>query len=248
GISIINLNRPRTKNAISQKLLTEFYDAIGKIRNESDNRVILLRSLVNNAFCSGADLKERDGMSPSDVTKFIQNLRRTFRELETLPIPTIAVIDGVALGGGLELALCCDLRVAGVNAKIGLPETKLAIIPGAGGTQRLARVIGIAKAKELIYTGRILSPQDALDLGIVNYCAQEESSYPIALKLAREILPSGPIALRMAKLAIDRGSQLDLDSALEFENACYEQVIPTEDRIEGLKAFKDKRSPIYKGR
>ncbi|CAG8769765.1 41968_t:CDS:10 [Gigaspora margarita] len=248
GISIINLNRPRTKNAISQKLLMEFYDAIGKIRNESDNRVILLRSLVNNAFCSGADLKERDGMSPSDVTKFIQNLRRTFRELETLPIPTIAVIDGVALGGGLELALCCDLRVAGANAKIGLPETKLAIIPGAGGTQRLARVIGIAKAKELIYTGRILSPQDALDLGIVNYCAQEESSYPIALKLAREILPSGPIALRMAKLAIDRGSQLDLDSALEFENACYEQVIPTEDRIEGLKAFKDKRSPIYKGR
>ncbi|CAG8586794.1 6883_t:CDS:2, partial [Scutellospora calospora] len=126
------------------------------------------------------------------------------------------------------------------NAKIGLPETKLAIIPGAGGTQRLARTIGIAKAKELIYTGRILSPQEALDI--------EGSSYPIAIKLAREILPSGPIALRMAKLAIDRGSQLDLDSALEFENACYEQVIPTEDRIEGLKAFKDKRPPIYKGR
>ncbi|CAG8488653.1 26130_t:CDS:10 [Dentiscutata erythropus] len=232
GISIINLNRPSTKNAISHKFLMEFYDAIGKIRNESSSRVVLLRSLVNNAFCSGADLKERAGMSPSDVTKFIHNLRRTFRELETLPIPTIAVIDGVALGGGLELALCCDLRVSGENAKLGLPETKLAIIPGAGGTQRLARVIGIAKAKELIYTGRMLSPKDALDLGIVNYCAQEGSSYPIALKLAREILPSGPIALRMAKLAIDRGSQLDLDSALEFENACYEQVIPTEDRIE----------------
>ncbi|CAG8813436.1 20344_t:CDS:2, partial [Racocetra persica] len=160
---------------------------------------------------------ERAGMSPSDVTKFIQNIRRAFRELETLPIPSIAVIDGAAVGGGFELALCCDLRVAGENAKLALPETRLAIIPGAGGTQRLARVIGIAKAKELIYTGRILGPQEALNLG--------------------------PIALRMAKLAIDRGNQLDLDSALEFENACYEQVIPTEDRIEGLKAFKDKRPP-----
>ncbi|CAG8767269.1 8214_t:CDS:2, partial [Acaulospora morrowiae] len=128
-------------------------------------------------------------------------------------------------------------------AKIGLPETKLAIIPGAGGTQRLTRIVGVAKAKELIFTGRVLDPQSALDLGIVNYTAKEGSSHPIALKLAREILTCGPVALRMAKWAIDRGSQLDLDSALEFENACYAQVIPTEDRTEGLQAFRDKRLP-----
>ncbi|RHZ86203.1 hypothetical protein Glove_53g29 [Diversispora epigaea] len=224
-----------------------FYRKIERGR-KSESRVVVLRSLVDRAFCSGADLKERANMSPNEVKKFIQNIQRVFRDLETLPIPTIAVIDGAALGGGLELALCCDIRVSGKSAKIGLPETKLAIIPGAGGTQRLSRLIGIAKAKELIFTGRILNSQNALDSGIVNYAVQEGSSYPFALKLAKEILPNGPIALEMAKLAIDRGIQLDLDSALEFENACYAQVIPTEDRIEGLKAFREKRPPIYGGR
>jgi len=140
------------------------------------------------------------------------------------------------------------MRVAGEHAKIGLPETKLAIIPGAGGTQRLSRTIGVAKAKELIFTGRILSAKDALEDGIVNYATAEGSSMAIAMNIARKILPCGPIAVRLAKLAIDRGNQPDLDSALAFEQACYAQVIPTEDRMEGLKAFKEKRPPVYKGK
>ncbi|CAG8575250.1 1122_t:CDS:10 [Funneliformis mosseae] len=248
GISIINLNRPTTKNAFSRKLVREFIDVVDNLRNKSDVRVVLLRSLVDRAFCSGADLKERVNMSEPEIKEFLQNLRGAFRNLETLLVPTIAVIDGICLGGGLELALCCDMRVAGEHARLGLPETRHAIIPGAGGTQRLSRAIGFAKAKEMIFTGRTLNAKGALEDGIVNYATTEGSSIVFAMNMAREILPCGPIAVRMAKLAIDRGGQLDLDSALEFEQDCYAKVIPTEDRVEALKAFNEKRTAIFKGK
>ncbi|CAG8540822.1 11425_t:CDS:10 [Ambispora gerdemannii] len=248
GIAMINFNRPQTRNAISRDFLNEFQEAIEGLRHHTKTRVVLIRSLVDKVFCSGADLKERATMSSEEISKFLNNLRHAYRGLETLPMPTIAVIDGAALGGGLELALCCDMRVAGEHAKIGLPETKLAIIPGAGGTQRLMRVVGLGKAKELIFTGRSLNEQQALDLGIVNYAVKKGSSFPKSLELAREILPSGPIAIRLAKLAIDRGSQVDLETGLDFEKTCYDQTITTGDRIEALKAFSEKRLPVFKGR
>ena len=203
-------------------------------------------------------------MNESEVAAFVHQLRATFTQLDQLPQPTIAALDGAALGGGLELALCCDLRIAGPKSLVGLPETKLAIIPGyfllsdyfsfeylsgdrAGGTQRLARLVGASRAKELIFTGRRLKAQEALDMGIVNRVGSE-SGFTAALELAREILPQGPIALRMAKLAVDRGVQVDLQSGLAFEQTCYAQVIPTQDRLEGLKAFREKRSPQYTGK
>ncbi|KAG2183322.1 hypothetical protein INT43_006327 [Umbelopsis isabellina] len=242
GIAVLNLNRPKAKNAISVKLLQEFREALKEARFSSEvPRVLILRSLVDGVFCAGADLKERAGMSPPQVTEFLYNLRQAFRELETLPMPTISVIDGAALGGGLEMALACD------KAKIGLPETKLAIIPGAGGTQRLPRLIGEAKAKELIFTARVLDAQGALNFGVVNH-ATEESAYSKAVSLAESMLPQGPIAMRMAKMAVSKGMQTDIDTGLEIEQAYYAQVIPTEDRMEGLKAFKEKRTPVYKGK
>ncbi|OZJ04332.1 hypothetical protein BZG36_02371 [Bifiguratus adelaidae] len=247
GISVLNLNRPSAKNAISKSFLSQFRDALAEVRFSGESRVLLLRSLVDGVFCAGADLKERAGMSPSEVSQFLYGLRNAFRELETMPIPTIASIDGAALGGGLEMALSCDLRIAGSGAKIGLPETKLAIIPGAGGTQRLSRLIGTAKAKELIFTGEALTAEKAAHLGIVNH-AVSGSSFDKALDIAQRILPQGPIAIRMAKLAIDKGAQTDIDTGLEIEQAYYAQVIPTEDRTEGLKAFKEKRKPVYKGK
>ncbi|KAI8058041.1 GL11030 [Syncephalis plumigaleata] len=186
-------------------------------------------------------------MTQSEVSKFLHTLRLAYRELETLPIPTIAAIDGAALGGGIEMALCCDFRIAGPSAKIGLPETKLAIIPGAGGTQRLTRLIGTDKAKLLIYTGRILDNSDAEKYGVATLAARNGTGYNGALTLAREMLPQGPIAMRMAKLAIDHGGPLDLETGLEFEQRCYAQVIPTEDRMEGLRAFREKRKPNYRG-
>ncbi|CAH1763457.1 6620_t:CDS:2, partial [Entrophospora sp. SA101] len=217
------------KNALSRRFVSELGESIDELKQEKNLRVVLLRSLVDRTFCSE--------MSSNDVKSFLQNLRFIFREIETLSVPTIAVIDGVALGGGLELALCCDIRVA---------ETKLAIIPGAGGTQRLIRTIGISKAKELIFTGKILNAQDALSYGIVNHIAKQGSSYSIAMSLARDMLSCGPIAIKMAKLAIDNGIQCDLESALDFEHSCYEQLIPTEDRIEG-KSIKQRNKFIITG-
>ncbi|KAI8390849.1 ClpP/crotonase-like domain-containing protein [Radiomyces spectabilis] len=247
GIAVLNLDRPKAKNALSTKLLGEFRQALSELRFSSDARVLIVQSKVPKVFCAGADLKERATMSPSQVTEFLYSLRQAYRELETLPIPTIAAIDGAALGGGLEMALACDLRVAGPKARIGLPETKLAIIPGAGGTQRLPRLIGVAKAKELIYTASELNSEKAQHYGIVNYI-DEEDAFATAVAVAEKILPQGPVALRMAKLAIDKGYSLDIDAGLEVEQAYYAQVIPTEDRIEGLTAFREKRAPVYKGR
>lgn len=190
-------------------------------------------------------------MSQAEVGLFVSKLRQLMWDLQNLPVPTIAALDGAALGGGLELALACDLRVAASNAKLGLVETKLAIIPGAGGTQNLARIVGPALAKELIFTGRVLDGQQAKDAGLVNDAVVQikegTAAYNRALELAEEIVPQGPVALRMAKLAVNRGSEVDLQTGLAIEQMCYAQVIPTKDRLEGLQAFKEKRPPVYIG-
>ncbi|KAI7868647.1 ClpP/crotonase-like domain-containing protein [Spinellus fusiger] len=247
GIAVLKLNRPAARNALSIAFLSEFRENLKTVRFTRPPRVLIVQSMVNGVFCAGADLKERLTMTPEQVSEFLYNLRKAYRELETLPMPTIAAIDGAALGGGLEMALACDIRVAGPTAKIGLPETALAIIPGAGGTQRLPRLIGPAKAKELIYTAAVLDAKAAYGYGIVNH-AVEDSAYEKALTLAEKILPRGPVAVAMAKLAIDKGLPLDMDAGLEVEQAYYARVIPTEDRVEGLRAFKEKRSPVYKGK
>lgn len=174
-------------------------------------------------------------------------LRSSFNELEQLPMPTIAAIEGAALGGGLEMALSCDFRIAGAKALLGCPETSLAIIPGAGGTQRLPRLIGLSKAKELIYTSRRIGAETAEKIGLVDYAVDENGALAKALELAREILPNGPIGVRMAKEAIAKGLEVDQVSGMAIERACYAQVIPTKDRMEGLQAFREKRKPSYKG-
>lgn len=202
-------------------------------------------------LCTGADLKERAKMHQSEVGPFVSKARALISELGNLPMPTIAAIDGAALGGGLEMALSCDIRIASNNAKLGLTETKLAIIPGAGGTQRLPRAIGVALAKELIFAARAIDGTEAKRLGLVSHAVEQNKSgdaaYLRALDLAREFNPNGPIAIRMAKLAINQGIEVDLNTGLAIEEACYAQVIPTKDRLEGLAAFKEKRPPRFKG-
>ncbi|KAG8998863.1 hypothetical protein FRB93_013430 [Tulasnella sp. JGI-2019a] len=211
--------------------------------------VLIVRSSQPGSFCAGADLVERRSMSKPEVNKFLADLRAAFSLLEDLPMPTIAAIDGPALGGGLEMALSCDLRVAGASVtKIGLPEAKLGIIPGAGGTQRATRLLGSSKAKTLIFTGRMLTAQDALKWGVVDIMSEENTTaYESALNLAKEINQSAPLALRAAKLAISRAPELDLDSGLSFERACYEPLLSTSDRVEALDAFREKRKPVFKG-
>lgn len=247
GIVLLGLDRPEAKNALGRRLMDEFRQALAALRFDPTVRVVVLHSLVPGVFCAGADLKERAAMTPAEVAAFVHGLRAGFTELEDLPVPVIAALEGAAFGGGLELALAADLRVAGADAKMGLVETSLAIIPGAGGTQRLPRLIGRSKAKELIFTGRRIDAAEAGRLGLVDRVVPAGGALDGALALAREILPNGPVALRMAKLAVNRGLELDRDSGLAFEQACYAQVIPTKDRLEGLAAFREKRRPRYKG-
>lgn len=201
---------------------------------------------MEGIFCAGADLKERKGMNGEEVDRFLFNLRATFRHLEAMECPTISVIDGPALGGGTELALCTDIRVATAAAVFALPETGLAIIPGAGGTQRLTRLVGESRAKELIFTCDRLTGEEAHKIGLVNHVmADYQAANDKALEIALKICEKGPIAIRAAKRAINGHEQDDLKKGLDFEGECYKMVLKSEDRLEGLKAFAEKRKPVY---
>jgi len=247
GVVVLTLQSPENRNALSRKLLEELNSELEAAR-KAKARVVIISSDVPKVFCAGADLKERKTMTPDDVAEFVRSLRASFTAIENFPMPTIAAIEGAALGGGLEMALACDLRIAGAAAKVGLPETGLAIIPGAGGTQRLPRLIGPAKAKELIFTGQVLNAQQACDAGIVGEVVEAGNAVDRALEIAAVISSKGPVAVQMAKLAINKGLEVDKASGLSFEETCYAQVIPTEDRLEGLRAFAEKRPPVYTGK
>lgn len=235
----------------SRLLIAQLTDAINKIVYDSNIRVVIIRSLVPGIFCAGADLIERATLSMAETRKYSIDLRSVFLAIEQLSMPVIAAVDGAAMGGGLELALTSDIITTANTAKMGLVETSRAIIPGAGGTQRLPRRLGPSIAKELIFTSRILTGSDATDLGICNHCVNQnennDAAYLKALEIAKEIIPNGPIGVRMAKKAVNKGIEVDLTSGLEIEEACYAQTLPTKDRLEGLKAFAEKRKPNYKG-
>ncbi|KIM91103.1 hypothetical protein PILCRDRAFT_94680 [Piloderma croceum F 1598] len=249
GVTCLSLNRPQTKNAISLKLLQELGECLDNVQFDKSVNVLIVNSTTPGSFCAGADLAERRTMSQIQVEKFLSDLRNVLGRLEDLPMPTIAAIDGPALGGGLELSLACDLRVAGSTVtKIGFPETRLGIIPGAGGTQRAARLLGLAKTKDLIYTARQLTATEALNLGLVDYVsAGSSTAFDRALQLAGEISAGAPLALRAAKLAISRASERSLETGLDFERASYEHLLTSKDRTEALQAFKEKRPPVFKG-
>ncbi|WP_461834567.1 enoyl-CoA hydratase [Desulfothermus sp.] len=247
-ICILTLNRPRVMNAFNFDLLHALKREIDSIRFRRDIRVVIITGAGDRAFCAGADLKERASMPEDKVREFIYTIRNLFTDIENLPKPVIAAINGVALGGGTELALACDIRIASENATLGLTETRLAIIPGAGGTQRLPRIVGVAKAKELIFTGKRVSAKEALDIGLVNRICTLENLLSECEKLALEICETGPIAIEQAKYAINKGIEVDINTGLAIESNAYWITIPTEDRLEGLRAFKEKRKPNYKGK
>ncbi|XP_011875251.1 PREDICTED: methylglutaconyl-CoA hydratase, mitochondrial isoform X1 [Vollenhovia emeryi] len=251
GIAVLGLNRPTARNSFGKLLVSQLNEALASIRQNNKLRVLIIRSLVPKVFCAGADLRERFKMDNSEVLRFVSSLRSLMTNVETLPTPVISAIDGAALGGGLELALASDIRVASAEAKMGLVETKLAIIPGAGGTQRLPRIIGASKAKELIYTARILDGEQAMEIGLVNEVVPQnkvgDAAYQTALSIAREILPNGPIGVRLAKVAISKGTEASLEDGMEIEEQCYGKLVDTKDRVEGLAAFAAKRVPVYQG-
>ncbi|MDG4656401.1 enoyl-CoA hydratase [Ectobacillus antri] len=243
----ITLNRPKQANALSIVLLQELQEVLQQIKESKDIRVVILTGAGDKAFCAGADLKERAGMNEVEVREAVALIRSTINMVEELPQPVIAAINGVALGGGTELSLACDIRIASQTATLGLTETSLAIIPGAGGTQRLPRLIGLGRAKELIFTARRVPATEALEYGIVEYSVSPESLMDACINIATSIAANGPIAVQLAKQAISQGMQVDLHTGLRMERQAYEGVIGTKDRLEGLQAFKEKRKPEYRG-
>ena len=244
---ILTLNRPKAMNSLNFDLLYAIRDQIDELQYDSDVRTVIITGAGDRAFCAGADLKERATLTQNEVKKFIITIRTLLSSIQYLNKPVIAAINGIALGGGTEIALATDIRIAADSAVMGLTETRLAIIPGGGGTQRLPRIIGIGKAKELIFTGRRIDAQEAIEINLVNKICKQRELINECIKMADMIAETGPIAVEQAKYAINYGVQTDLNTGLAIESNAYRVTIPTKDRVEGLAAFREKRKPVYKG-
>lgn len=247
GVYTFTLSRPDAMNALSQELVHDISAAANAVRDDLETRAVIFVGLGDRAFSAGADLKERAGLGSDQVIEAVASISRAMQAVADIPVPTIAAINGVALGGGFELALACDIRIASTSATMGLPETTLAIIPGGGGTQRLPRIAGEGRAKELIFTGRRISAGDALQYGIVHEVAAPDELRMRAQAIARAIASNGPVAVRAAKEAIVRGLGMPLEQGIALEQEMYGRTVPTKDRREGLEAFREKRAPVYRG-
>lgn len=248
SIALWTIDRPDRMNALSRAAVRELGRLARDAAEDATLRAVIIAGAGDRAFCAGADLKERRGMDEEDVRDFLPLYRASFGAIDRLPMPTIAAMDGVAYGGGLELALACDFRVAAAHAKIGLTETSLGIIPGAGGTQRLTRIIGESRAKELIVFARRLTAGEAHAIGLVNVVAPEgERALDAALAWAAPLEGAAPIAIAAALEAIDGAGDRSLDDGLSLERRCYERTLASEDRLEALAAFAEKRKPTFRG-
>jgi methylglutaconyl-CoA hydratase len=246
GVTTLTLDSPPV-NALGRQLVADLENALDNLKADSGVRCLILRS-AGKHFCAGADLKERRTMSAEEIEAFVPRLAGVCHGFADLPFPTIAAVRGAAAGGGCELALGCDMRILAEDAKIGLRETALAIIPGAGGTQRLPRLIGPARAKRWIFGAEMHDAATALADGVADRVVPLPQLDDAADELAKTIATNGPIAVRLAKKAIDTGADLSLADALKYEWECYQGVLETGDRVEALNAFAEKRSPKFTGR
>ena len=250
-VAVVTLNRPDRMNTLGSTMKPDLARAFFELaRNDDQVRAVLITGSGDKAFCAGADIKERatDVMRGTEYFVRQKATHELFRNIEEFEKPVIAAINGVALGGGLEIALCCDLRIAASHARFGLPEIKLGVIPAAGGTQRLPRLVGEARAKELILTADLVDAETALRYGLVSRVVPQAELMTAALELSQRIAQHPPLAVRFAKRAINRGMQTDLDSGLEYERYAAAMIVDSEDRIEGMRAFVEKREPQFKGR
>lgn len=228
-------------------MLKELQVAITSCKFDRSVRCVVITGAGEKNFCAGADLKERLTMDMNQVRKTVSLIRANINLLEDLPQPVIAAVHGASLGGGMELALACDIRFASEAVKFALTDTSLGIIPGAGGTQRLPRLVGKGRAKELIFTARRIDAEEAREIGLVEFDTPADSLMSKVLDLANHITRNAPVAVRQAKFAINKGIEADINTGLTFEQNAYDITIPTKDRLEGLKAFKEKRPPVYVG-
>ena len=243
------MNTPKNRNALSRSMIDSLKSHITQVNSNHYIRAVILMSQEPGYFCSGADLKERQRMNEKQTEEFVKELRETFQLLSELRVPSICGIDGFALGGGLELSLSTDIRICTKSSTLGLTECSLGIIPGAGGTQRLPRLIGVARAKEMVFTSERINGEKALSIGLVNHVVDKyEELESKSLEIAEKIARNAPLAVVNAKKAIQEGIGYDIKAGLDVETRCYGNIIRTEDRVEGLKAFLEKRAPNYQGK
>ncbi len=247
GLVFATLNRPDKLNALNKEIFDELDDLLARLETDKTARVLVLSGAGEKSFCVGADLKERQGMGEKDVIARFAFVRAIYSRMERLGIPIIAAIDGICLGGGLELALACDFRLVGAASQLGFPEVDLAIIPGNGGTQRLSRMVGMAKALELILFAERMTAAEALGYGLVHQVVPANEALNEARRWADKLLQSAPLALRQAKYAIRAGMDRSLEQALVLETEAYKVCLQSKDRGEGIKAFFEKRKPVYIG-
>lgn len=250
SVAIITFHRPDQLNALNGQILQELNELLDRYENDARISVLVLTG-KGRAFSAGADVKSDAAAEADPMVEFLsfaRFTRETFHRIETYKKPIIAAVNGHALGGGLELALCCDLRVASEQAKIGLTETKLGVVPGAGGTQRLPRLVGPAAAKRLIFTGSMISGEEAFRIGLVDAVVPTEECLAKAIELAKEISEKAPLAVQASKKCINMSMQVDLESGLNYEIECVKDVKASEDAAEGFAAFGEKRKPVWKGR
>jgi enoyl-CoA hydratase len=248
GIATITINRPEALNALNDLVFNELYGLIHEIDHDSEVRVVIITGYGDKAFAAGVDITE---MQPLDIVaarEFSTHLRRTFDSVCNLSRPVIAAVNGYALGGGCELAMCADMRIASTNAKFGQAEINLGIIPGAGGTQRLPRLIGMTRAKEMVFTGTPIDANAALAIGLVNKVVPSAFLMAEARELAGRILSKSAVTLSLAKTAMNSGANVDLHTGLDIEEQCFNECFATEDQKEGMKAFLEKRKPQFKNR
>jgi methylglutaconyl-CoA hydratase len=249
AVGVLTIDREARRNALSRKTLFELGRLGRELVADPSVRAIVVTGAGDKVFCAGADLKERQGMQNEDVRVQVGLYRSELGVLDKSPKPVIAALNGTALGGGLELALLCDMRVAAAHAQIGLPETTLGIIPGAGGTQRLPRIVGDARAKEMILLGRPIDAKTALAWGLVNRIAPEGSDLlEDVLAWIEPISNGAPIAQASALAAIDDSFELTMEKGLAIERVHYDEVLRSEDRTEALRAFAEKRKPVFRGK
>lgn len=248
GIAQITLNRPEALNAWSKELAKEFLIALEDAENDSEVKVVVITGAGEKAFSAGADIKAMKGMDANKARDLSRMGYKICKAIENLEKPVIAAINGYALGGGMEVSMACDFRIASEKARMGQTEINIGLIPGWGGTQRLTRLVGKAKAKELVFTGKIIDANTAYQWGIVNKTVPPEEFKEVVRKFALELASKAPIALKLAKTLIDKGTDIDLETALALEREGFGVAGSTEDLQEGVSAFTEKRKPSWKGK
>ena len=245
NIGILSINRPKALNALNSATLKEINQAIDMIEKDDEVHILILTG-EGRAFVAGADISEMKVLNAHEAREFAKLGSGTFRKIELMEKPVIAAVNGFALGGGCELSMCCDIRIASEKAKFGQPEVGLGIIPGFAGTQRLSRLVGLGRAKELIFTADMIDANEAYRIGLVNKVVPAEELMNEAMGLANKILSKGQLAVRFAKTSINRGAETDIETGMAIERDLFGLCFATEDQKEGIGAFLEKRSPNYK--